>query len=751
MKLSGKGFFIASFFMMLLSACGSTNDFDIPNNNNGNNNGGGGNNNGNNTEQKVEICNNNEDDDNNGLFDCDDPACYREEHCKVTKVEICDNRIDDDGNNLADCKDPACESDPACRTVTPEICDNGVDDDGDELADCDDPVCAKAPNCYTPPVPVEICGNGLDDDDNGFTDCDDSACAVHVSCLPADGDPIISDKDGYFILPLTYKPYTTLNRAYRPTIGTHSYPEASVRQLISNRDFWVTDVDKYAKYGLGVELAPGEPWQERYTLVKGIPAHQPNAKSLAWFWQISDPQLVDMESPCRMEGVTVWPYVVASSFRPQDMYSLQMMDVHIQTGKRISDMSHRKFDFILVTGDVSDNAQLNEQQWFLSMINGGLTNPDSGEDDDPIEGPNNDFADPFWSPGVDGIPWYIAIGNHDLLYMGFTPPDDKVREACVANHVTNLFDYISNALPILAEHEYRTGYQNGFRDASKPNAPVVTDLNVTTPADPNRRVLDKAEMLQQYYNAPGNPAGHGLDPEIMAKGWAYYSAYPIPNKPIRLITLDTNSGQFSEANMTKEQFAWVEGELKDAQDKHEIVIVASHHGTYSSEMAGGVTSAQFRKLLASYPNVIAHITGHGHNNDSHANKNNEYYYDNGVQKVRGYWEVMLASIIDFPSQTRLFEIVWEGGDAISIYITNVDANAPEGSFVYDAMRMASARLYFGSKDDPIQFWDDDKAHRNLILHATIPHDVAENLANYEWSDHIESLTTLKNMTYEDAR
>ena len=746
MKLSRHGFFVTALYMMLLSACGSTDDFDTkppvddpPIN-------------GDDKPGPVENCHNNIDDDQNGLIDCDDPACQKEAHCRIDVVEVCDNRFDDDNNGLTDCDDPACQHDTSCKPVfTKEVCDNGRDDDGDGLADCDDPVCTRDPACKEPSDPVEVCGNGIDDDENGDTDCDDAACATFADCLPADGDPIESEKDGIFILPMTTKPYTTLNRAYRPTIGTTRYTVDEVKTLISNRDFWVTHTEKYATYGLDMERVAGEPWQERYTLVTGQPQHQENAKSLAWFWQISDPQLVDMESPCRMEGVTVWPYVVASSFRPQDMYSTQMMDLHIQTGKRISDMSHRPFDFILVTGDVADNAQYNEQMWFQSMIGGGVTNPDSGADDDPVPGPNNDFADPFYSPGVGDIPWYIAIGNHDMLYMGFTPIDDKVREACVADHVTNLFDYMSRAIPIIAEHDYRAGYQNGFRDASDPRAPVVTDLNATTPADPDRRLLSKDEMLRLYFNAPGKPAGHGLDPEIIEKGWAYYSTYPIPGRPIRLITLDTNSGQFSEANMTKEQLAWLETQLKDAQEKHEVVIVTSHHGTHASELSGGVTAKQFRTLLASYPNVVAHITGHGHQNESHANKDgNSFYYDNGVSKIRGYWEVMLASIIDFPSQTRLFEIVWEGGDALSIYITNVDANAPAGTFVHDAMRMAAARLFF-KNIDPIQFWEEDKAHRNLVLHVTIPHDVAENLANYEWPEHIESLTTLKNMKFEDAR
>jgi hypothetical protein len=289
-------------------------------------------------------------------------------------------------------------------------------------------------------------------------------------------------------------------------------------------------------------------------------------------------------------------------------------------------------------------------------------------------------------------------------------------------------------VPIIAEHHYRDGYQNGFQDGASPDAAIVT--TGTTPADPDRRLMTKVETLQKFYDAPGFPIGHGLDPEIMAKGWGYYSTYPIPDRPIRLISLDTNSGQFSEANMTAEQFEWVKNQIADAKSKNELVILQSHHGT--DKFGGEVSQTRFQELLASYGGVVLHITGHGHNNDS------TLY----VQGHRGYWEVMLASVVDYPSQTRVFEIVHEGQGYISIYITNLDPNAPVGSFVDLGMSYAAARRFFGMSDDAIADWNIDKEHRNLILRTKIPEAVYQNLEQYEWSEVVESVETLEKLSFK---
>ena len=594
-----------------------------------------------------------------------------------------------------------------------------------------DPVEPEDPAPVGPTDPVDPDGPTDPVDPEDPTDPEDPEDPVDpVDPVPGDGDPINREVDGYPVLPLTYAPYTTLQIAHKPTIGTSIHPVDYVLELIWNRDLKATQKDKYAYYGLGYKDAEAEPWILREELLRiSDPNFSHKGKSLAYFWQVSDPQLIDEESPCRMEGVTIAPFVVASAYRPQGIYSTHMFDLHVQSARRISDISTRPFDFALVTGDIADNAQKNEHAWFRRMMGGGVLNPDSGKDDDPVPGPGNDYNDPFYSPGIGDIPWYPAIGNHDHLYMGFMPFNDVIQNACMGSEVVDLFEFI----PILASHGYREGYRNGFQDGSKPDADV--DVTGPTVADADRMLLDKAATLQQFYEAEGLPKGHGLDPERIKTGWGYYSVHPIPGKPIRLITLDTNSGTWSEANMTREQLDWLSGEIDEARAKKELVILQSHHGT---DMFGGaVTQNDFQKLLASYSGVIVHITGHGHNNDSHV------YIDG----TKGYWEVMLASVVDFPSQSRIFEIVHEGKGYIAIYITNIDPNAPKGTFVDTALHYAAARKYFATSKDPAADWEAEKAHRNLILRTRVSEDIYKNLEKYEWSDTIESEEVLKNLKF----
>lgn len=603
-------------------------------------------------------------------------------------------------------------------------------------------------------------GGGSDKDGNGDGDDKDDGAGED----PVDPEPNIPPKDpaidddsavdngseivdgvSYPIQSLTYAPYTTLQRRHRPTIGTSVYSPGNIVSRILSGDVKVTDKKNYARYGLGTVYTEGQPWLIRNKLLRASdPAWSHKGKSLAYFWQVSDPQIIDAQSPCRMEAVTRSPYVVSSAYRAQGIYSTHMFDLHVQTARRISDLSSRPFDFALVTGDVADNAQINEFDWFDRMISGGVVEPDSGERDDPVPGPNNDFTDAYYARGLGDIPWYIAIGNHDNLYMGFSKITDAHRAACTGDTVIDLFA----DLPV-ASAPYRDGYNNGFQDASDPDSPV-RGFGAKTVADERRMPLTKVEALQKFYDAGGFPEGHGLDPDTIADGWGYYATYPIPGKPIKLITLDTNSGEFSEANMTAAQYRWLESQLDIARENHEIVLLQSHHGT--SQMSGEVKAKNFHELVAQYENVIVHITGHGHSNDSTVRVSNN----------RGYWEVMLASVVDFPSQSRIFEIVHEGNGIIAIYMTNIEPNAPRGSFVDTAVQYAAARRFFGGlssltlpPDQQAQKVLDaaeaETEHMNLVLRTRVPKDVYENLEKYEWSDVIESEVLLNKLTFNESK
>src|SRR5690606_5499 len=69
--------------------------------------------------------------------------------------------------------------------------------------------------------------------------------------------------------------------------------------------------------------------------------------------------------------------------------------------------------------------QANELEWVIEVMNGtpGLET-DSGEDDDPVPGPDNDPKDPF-DPTAFPAPWLYVPGNHDVLVVGINLPTES--------------------------------------------------------------------------------------------------------------------------------------------------------------------------------------------------------------------------------------------------------------------------------------------------------------------------------------
>ena len=64
----------------------------------------------------------------------------------------------------------------------------------------------------------------------------------------------------------------------------------------------------------------------------------------------------------------------------------------------------------------------NEVDWVLGVLSGAdRIECDSGADDDPVAGPNNDGKDPFKADGL-AMPWKWVTGNHDVLVVGITVP-----------------------------------------------------------------------------------------------------------------------------------------------------------------------------------------------------------------------------------------------------------------------------------------------------------------------------------------
>jgi hypothetical protein len=75
-------------------------------------------------------------------------------------------------------------------------------------------------------------------------------------------------------------------------------------------------------------------------------------------------------------------------------------------------------------------------------------------------------------------------------------------------------------------------------------------------------------------------------------------------------------------------------------------------------------------LLLQYPNVVAWVNGHTHRNQvlPHARAA-------GAAAPGGFWEINTAAHVDWPSQSRIVEMVDNSNGTLSIFGTIIDHSA----------------------------------------------------------------------------
>lgn len=517
---------------------------------------------------------------------------------------------------------------------------------------------------------------------------------------------------------LTANPYTVLQQVWAPKV-----PSQAVQDAITNQTLTVYDFDQYASNGLGAVLEAGIPWVEHTELAPDFPGEGQQRRSLAYIWVVADPQIIDEESPIRLDGY-------ANDYRPHGHLTPHLFEAHVRTARRISDLSNRPFDFAILAGDLTDTSQRNELGWLIKTLNGGIVDPDSGADDDPIPGPNNDYNDPFVSIGIQS-PWYAALGNHDVLHVGgFGLIDETLRAGAVDDHL-----FTGSLLSSVFA---------GSVAGNTIDHQLILSPDVFIPPDADRLPLYQEEVIQMLHEAGGNPAGHGYTQSDVDNNKGYYSTYPLPGKPLRMIVLDSTDADNATigiahlGSMDATQFSWLQQELASAAQLQELVIVVSHHRLSNFHNQSEVPAATIQSLLSNSENVVLHLTGHGHG-DRKALK--------ASTDSNGYWELMTASTIDFPLQSRALELVDEGNGYLSIYVTNFDHNSADNTLASKARQLAAGSKVFGdngSYRDIAALWAIDEQAQNLLLRVELPTAVGLNLQNYTWSSTVESVETLNN-------
>lgn len=406
------------------------------------------------------------------------------------------------------------------------------------------------------------------------------------------------------------------------------------------------------------------------TFVEGEPDESSGTLWLR-FAQITDIHVLDEESPARFLRLDGFAGMMNEAWRPQEAYAAQGLDNALQVlnAWHAGMFPHSgALDFVLVTGDVVDNAQRNELQWFVDTMDGKEVTPDSGLQDGFLRNVSPDLNPklPFRAVGLaPDIPWYVARGNHDTHCTGVFPLRAQAGGGQLVAPVpwpvawfiglwqvqplVNVLQPTSNVSPaVVTGAGPATREDNLQLDMAQLRSGVI-------PADPERRFISKRDFITAFLESDSLPRGHGFTERNLEQNRAWYSVRPDAAVPIRLIVLDTVAEDAPQESlseygiMTQEQFNnFLVPELAAAREHGEFVIIVSHHPSTDFDRLypkPTIGTWLFRQYLTAQPNILLHLCGH-----THAHR---------FTVIPGrypYPEVETASLIDLPQEMRVVEI-----------------------------------------------------------------------------------------------
>jgi hypothetical protein len=385
-----------------------------------------------------------------------------------------------------------------------------------------------------------------------------------------------------------------------------------------------------------LERGPGEPFAERHDLGGG---GRPG-RVIARFGQLTDTHVRDEESPARAPFLDRLGPPFISTFRPQEAESAQVLDAAVRA------LNAERPEAVAVTGDIADNAQRNELDTAIAVLDGGRVDPDSGAPG--YDGVQDDASpDPYYyRPGNDAprhpglldaaqrlftaaglrAPWYPAIGNHDVLLQGEVP-------------VTPALARIATGSEMLTEIDPR--YRPPADETSAPAAVHAVlegglpGRRERVPADPARRPFTAPEVVARLREAVAPRAGAG-------SGALDYT-FDIGAR-VRAIVLDTVRREGgSRGRLSPAQLDWLRTELARAGDRY---VVAFSHNPLDSTNGGAAALA----AMAASGHVVAAVAGNTHRNS--------------IRTSHGIWLVNTSSLADFPQQARMFQLREAGGGVV---------------------------------------------------------------------------------------
>jgi metallophosphoesterase (TIGR03767 family) len=447
-----------------------------------------------------------------------------------------------------------------------------------------------------------------------------------------------------------------------------------------------------------------------------------SAEPLLTVAHLSDIHVCDAQSPARAEALDRWADPDSpvrelvgeiGTYRAQELLTAQVADAMVRAVNdvRAGPLGGRAPDLALTTGDNVDNAQANELDWYLTVLDGGTVCADSGDrtrwegvadatdDDERFWHPGSTAPDlprsrygfpdapglldavrrPFPARGL-ALPWLAVHGNHDRLLQGTLPGDGLVARAAVGAvkpvalpddldvaQIVELIDGLSRCSP------------QAFATLARARTRQVT-------ADPRRRIISRREFVRAHDRPDARPPRHGFP----ADDRPYYRH---DTGAVTMLVLDTvNQSGGWQGSLDRDQFAWLRDELAAADAQRRYAVLASHHpldtlinGTAPDTEAPRVLGAELLAELGQHPSLVLWLNGHTH--------------QTAVTPRATWWEVTAPSLIDWPQQARIVEVL-RGDGVLTIATTMLDhaGEAPWQGRVDDVTALAGLSRELAAND-----------------------------------------------------